>query len=162
MWSKLRKSRYSCLKISISRAIQKAIETETESRSVLSYSLRPHGLQPARLLDPWNSPGQNTGVGSHSILQGIFPAQGLNPGLLHCWWILYCLSHREALKTMEPVTQSHVTYSQFSHLFLVGENWLNQLLRGKVLFHHFFLLSYLICSLKIGFFWWIKGQLSHL
>ena len=43
---------------------------------------------------------------------------------------------------MEPITQSHGTYYQFFHLFLVGENWLNQLLRGKVLFHHFFLLFY--------------------
>ena len=43
---------------------------------------------------PWNSPGQNTGVGSLSLLQGIFPTQGLNPGLLHCRWILYPLSHQ--------------------------------------------------------------------
>ena len=40
-----------------------------------SNSLQPHGLQPARLLCPWDSPGQNTGVGSHSLLQGIFPTQ---------------------------------------------------------------------------------------
>ena len=40
-----------------------------------------------------DSPGKNTGVGCHVLLQGIFPAQGLNPGLLHCRWILYCLSH---------------------------------------------------------------------
>ena len=49
--------------------------------SVVSDSLRPHGLQPARLLCPWDSPGKNTGVGSHSLLQGIFPTQGSNPGL---------------------------------------------------------------------------------
>ena len=40
-----------------------------------------------------NSPGKNTGVGCHSLLQGIFLTQGLNPGLLHCRRILYCLSH---------------------------------------------------------------------
>ena len=45
----------------------------SESRSVMSRSLRPHGLY-----SPWNSPGQNTGVGSRSLLQGIFPTQGLN------------------------------------------------------------------------------------
>ena len=45
----------------------------------------------------WNFPGQNTGVGSRSLLQGIFPTQGSNPGLLHCKQILYQLSHREAL-----------------------------------------------------------------
>ena len=42
-----------------------------------------------------DSPGQNTGVGSLSLLQGIFPNQGLNWGLLHCWWILYQLSYQE-------------------------------------------------------------------
>ena len=46
--------------------------------------------------DPWNSPGQNTGVGSLSLLQGIFPTQGLNPGLLHHRQILYQLSHNES------------------------------------------------------------------
>ena len=59
----------------------------SESRSVVSDSLQPHGLH-----SPWNSPGQNTGVGSLSLLQGIFPTQGSNPGLLHCRWILYQLS----------------------------------------------------------------------
>ena len=60
----------------------------SESCSVMSNSLGPHGLY-----SPWNSPGQNTGVGSLSLLQGIFPNQGLNPGLLHCRWILYQLSY---------------------------------------------------------------------
>ena len=54
-----------------------------------SDSLRPHGLY-----SPWNSPGQNTGVGSLSLLQGIFPTQWSNPGLPHCKWILYQLSHK--------------------------------------------------------------------
>ena len=56
----------------------------SESLSVISDSLRPHGLH-----SPWNSPGQNTGVGSLSLLQEIFPTQGSNPGLSHCRWILY-------------------------------------------------------------------------
>ena len=51
-------------------------------------------LWPARLLCPWNSSGKNTGVGSHSLLQGIFPTQGSNLGLLHCRHILYHLSHQ--------------------------------------------------------------------
>ena len=46
-------------------------------RSVLSGSLSPCGLQPARLLCPWDSPGKNTAVGCHALLQGIFPTQGL-------------------------------------------------------------------------------------
>ena len=66
--------------------------------SVMSSSLRRHGLHSL-----WNSPGQNTGVGrlsrSHSLLQGIFPTQESNPGLLNCRQILYLLSTREALRT---------------------------------------------------------------
>ena len=48
------------------------------------------------LYSPWNSLGQNTGMGSFSLLQGIVPTQGLNPGLPHCRQILYQLSHKEA------------------------------------------------------------------
>ena len=40
------------------------------------------------------SPGKNTGVSCHALLQGIFPTRGSNPGLPHCRWILYCLSHQ--------------------------------------------------------------------
>ena len=71
-------------------------ESESESHSVVSYSLQPHGLY-----NPWNSPGQNTGVGSHSLLQGIFPTQGLNPGLPHCRQILYQLSHKGSPRTLD-------------------------------------------------------------
>ena len=63
------------------------------SCSVASDSLWPHGLQTARLPWPWDSPGKNTGVDSHCLLQGIFPNYGSNPGLLHCRQILCCLSH---------------------------------------------------------------------
>ena len=62
---------------------------ESKSWSVVSSALQPQGLY-----SPWNSPGQNTGVGCHSLLQGIFPTQGLNPGLPHCRQILYQLSHQ--------------------------------------------------------------------
>ena len=60
----------------------------------MSNSLQPQGLQPARLLCPWDFPGKNTGVGCHFLLQGIFPTQGSNPGLPHCRQTLYCLSHQ--------------------------------------------------------------------
>ena len=66
--------------------------------SVVSISLWPHGLQPTRLLCPWDSPGKNTGVGSHSLLQGIFQTQGSNPGLLHCRHILHRRSHQGSLR----------------------------------------------------------------
>ena len=63
--------------------------------SVKSNSLRPHGLQPPhpRLLCPWDSPGKNTGVGCHFLLQGILLTQESNLGLLHCRQILYQRSH---------------------------------------------------------------------
>ena len=64
----------------------------------MSDSLPPQGLQSARLLCPWKSPGKNTGVGCHSLLQGIFLTQGLNAGLLHCKQILYHLSHQGSSK----------------------------------------------------------------
>ena len=57
--------------------------------SVVSDSLRPHGLWTAWLLCPWNSPGKNTGVGCHSLLQRIFQTQGSNSGLLHCRQIFF-------------------------------------------------------------------------
>ena len=57
--------------------------------SLMSGSLWPHGLQPARLLCPWDFPGKVTGVGCHFFFQGIFPTQGLNPCLL-------CLLHWQA------------------------------------------------------------------
>ena len=60
--------------------------------------LRPHGLY-----SPWNSSVQNTGVGSLSLLQRIFPTQGLNLGLLHCRRFLYQLSHKESPRTLEWV-----------------------------------------------------------
>ena len=63
-----------------------------------SNSLWPHGLY-----SPWNSLGQNAGVGSLSLLQGIFPTQGSNPGLLHCRQSLYQLSHQGNPRILEGV-----------------------------------------------------------
>ena len=73
-------------------------ESESESHSVVSDSLRPH--EP---YSPWNSPGQNTGACSLTLLQRIFPTQGLNPGLPHCRWILYQLSHQGGPRILEWV-----------------------------------------------------------
>ena len=79
-----------------------------ESHSGISDSLRPHGLY-----SPWPSPGQNTGVGSLSLVQGIFQTQGLNPGLQHCRRILYQLSHKGS-----PRIQEWVAYP-----FSRGSSW---------------------------------------
>ena len=65
--------------------------------SGMSDCVQPYGLLlPTRLLCPWDSPGKNTGVGCHALLQGIFPTQGLNLHLLHCRRILYHWATREA------------------------------------------------------------------
>jgi len=72
--------------------------SETESGSEMSNSLQLHGLY-----SPWNSPGQNTGVGSFSLLQGIFPTQGSNLGLPLCRQILHQLSHQGSPRILEWV-----------------------------------------------------------
>ena len=77
------------LKISLIIATSLPLVVSSESRLVAFCSLRPYGLYSLR-----NSPGQNTGVGSFSLFQGIFPTQGPNSGFLHCRQILYHLSHK--------------------------------------------------------------------
>ena len=77
-----------------------------ESCSVMSGSLRPH-----RLCSPWNSLGQNTGVGSLSLFQGIFPTQGSNPGLPHYGQSLYQLSHKGSPRILEWVAYPFSTGS---------------------------------------------------
>ena len=77
------------------------VKSESGSCSVVSDSLLPHGLYSL-----WNSPGQNTGAGSLSLLQGIFPTQGSNPGLPHYRRILYQLSHTGSPRILERVDYS--------------------------------------------------------
>ena len=67
-------------------------------RKVMSDSLQLHGRY-----SPWNSPGQNTAVGSRSLLQEIFPTRESNPGLPCCRWILYRLNHQESPRILEWV-----------------------------------------------------------
>ena len=76
----------------------KHVVIKSESHSVMSDSLQPHGLY-----SPWNSPGQNTGVRSLFLLQGIFPTERPNPGLPHCKRILYQLSHKGSPRILEWV-----------------------------------------------------------
>ena len=73
------------------------ISSSNVNSSVVSNSLQPHPpLSPTRLLCPWDFPGKNVGVGSPSLLQGIFPNQGSNPGLLHSRQILNLRGTKEA------------------------------------------------------------------
>ena len=83
--------------LALSKMSSETLE-KSESHSVVSHSLWLHGLY-----SPWNSPGQNIGVGSHSLLQGIFPTQESNPGFPHCRQILYQLSHKGSPRILEWV-----------------------------------------------------------
>ena len=80
------------------KTLNPAIESESESHSVVFNSLQPRGLE-----SPRNSPGQNTGMGSLFLLHWIFQTQGSNPGLLHHRWILYQQSHNRSPRILEWV-----------------------------------------------------------
>ena len=85
----------------------------SESRSVASDSVRPHGLQPTRLPCPWASPGKNTGVGCHALLQRIFPTQGSNLGLPCCLrfftvWALSLSCSQLCISCCPPSLTSHM------------------------------------------------------
>ena len=98
----------------------------------MSNSLWPHGLY-----SPWNSPGENARMGSFSLLQRIFPTQGSNPGLQHCRWILYQLSHKGSPTIMGPqypvwssiqrscYTKGYLS-NQFSFVFINGNKVLEK------------------------------------
>ena len=88
----------SCSVLIFSLFIITEVKKWSESCSGVSDSLRPH-----RLYSPWNSLGHNSGVGSLSLLPGIFPAQRSNPGLLHCRQILYLLSLKGSPRILEWV-----------------------------------------------------------
>ena len=70
---------------------------------VKSYLVVSNSVQPQGLYSPSNSPGHNTGMGSHSLLQGTFPTKGSNPGLPHYRQILYQLSHEGSPRVLEWV-----------------------------------------------------------
>ena len=77
----------------------------------MSDSLQPHGLEPTRLLCPWDFPGKSTGVGGHLLLQGIFLTRGSNPGLLCCRQTLYHLSYQGNLYIWVPLVAQMVKES---------------------------------------------------
>ena len=90
-------------------------------------SLQPHGLQPTRIPCPWDSPGKNTGVGCHFLLQGIFPTQGSNLGVPHCWQMLCHLSHQESSNSQGPSLFPKVLRFQlliiFDYLLMISDNF---------------------------------------
>ena len=85
-------------------------------------------------IHPFNSPGENTGICTVSLLQGIFPTQGSNPGLPHCRWILYQLSHKRSPRTLEWVAYAFSRGSSRPRswtgvFFIVGEFFTNWAIR---------------------------------
>ena len=76
-------------------------QTAVLCSALLSLSAAQSG--PTRLFRPWYSPGKNTGMGCHALLQGIFPTQVSSPRLPHCRWILYPLSHQGSPTILEWV-----------------------------------------------------------
>ena len=111
-----------------------SLKSKSESFSVLSDSLWSHGLY-----IPWNSPGLNTGVGSLSLLQGLFPTQESKPGLPHCRSILYQLSYDLAKARSNALAQQ-----------LAGKDtrWVS-------------CLSKCACSSDPGYPWWSTHILRH-
>ena len=107
--------------------------------SVVSDSLGPQWTVAPRLLCPWNSLSENTGVGCYALLQGIFPTQGSNPGLLHYRQILYHLSHRGSHKECIRISTS-IHQKQRPHFFLIILNLL--LIVISFLNDHSFLMTF--------------------
>ena len=85
--------------------------------SVVSKSSEHHGLQPTRLLCPWDFPGKNTGMGFHALLQGNFPAKGLNPTLcFHLYSLMSSSPFRSQLKLLFLADSSLLSLNKISYL----------------------------------------------
>ena len=118
-------------------------------RSVISNSLRPH-----ELYSPWNSPGQTTGVGSLSLLQGIFPTQGSNPGLPHCRQILQQLNHKGSPRRLEWVAYPFSSGSSQPRNWtgvscIAGGVFTNWVIREALIFNLFYLIHIFYFNLNI-------------
>ena len=121
-----------------SSIIFSSVESESETRSVMSDFLRPHGLY-----NPWTPPDQDTGVGSLSLLHRIFPTQELNPGLLHWRWILYQLSHKGnpkqvliVLFSLTPILPFFVIVGLFLSSSFPNSNTISSSVRPVFCFHN--------------------------
>ena len=101
-----------------------------------------------QLLHPWNFPGKNTGVGCHFLLQGIFPTQGSNLGLLHCRQTVYYLSHLGSPKlSPKCIPQFLPCIRQRSRKFYISKSCLCVFSISIPLIHQFKVLKVLFFSL---------------
>ena len=110
----------SCVQLFATPWIIQSMEFSRLTQSSVNYIYYVvHHIPSTYIYSPWNSPGQNTGAGSLSLLQGSFPTQGSNPGIPHCRRILYQLSHRGSpLIEWEENNFSWILLS--SCMFLIG------------------------------------------
>ena len=102
------------------------VASESESCLVVSNSLWSHGLH-----SPWNSPGQNTGVDTLSLLQGIFPTQGSNPSLPHYRWILSHKGSPTCSKVMFKILQVRLQQYMYQELPHVQAGFRNSIQRSN-------------------------------
>ena len=135
--------------------LTRVLSLESESCSVISDSLWPHGLY-----RPWNTPGQNTGVGTLSLFQGIFQTQGSNPDLPHCRQILYQLSHKGSPRILEWVTDpfsggSSQPRNQTRVSCIAGEFFTNWVIREASLGRRDANWVQVIMEVVCIFFWYI-------
>ena len=116
-------------------------------------------------------PGKNTGVGGHALLQGTFPTQGSNPGLLHCRGILYCLSYQGSPRILERVAYpfsrgSSSPKNKIGVSCTAGGFFTSSATREALLFGHYW--TKLIKNCPYFYFWlnitqnWIPVDISEL
>ena len=112
-----------------------------------------------------NSPGQNTGVGSRSLLQGIFPIQGSNLGLPHCRQILNYLSHKGSPRIVEWVAYPFSSGSSRPRNWngvssITGRFFTNWAIREAYIIVYNFAYSFILVSFMVlvGLPWWLSGK----
>ena len=108
----------------------------------------------ARLFSPWNSPGKNTGVGNHSLLQGIFSTQESNLCLLHCRQTLYHLSHQGSPiydPSNFPTLSDPVSPKLFGNMWIILVTWecCRKNERKRYAKHCFKVASFLVCQIGL-------------
>ena len=107
-----------------------------------------------------DSPGKNTGVGCHALLQEIVPTQGSNPGLQHCRWILYCLSHQESPTQELNQGLLHCRWILYQLSYLPGKPTYMQILPHKHALHHYMDLWLAECKVILGY--WTVRWSAHI